>query len=416
MYAPTREQILDRWNNMPDILRDVSHSQTVFNEIDSIQKKYNLSDNKISSLGRLIRGVFYGLIHTEDLYKEIRDDLQVDPRLALEIYHEVDNKILSPFKKDIEENYVKSKLGTVKESEIIEPGQVSPQVVLKEKNPEIVDLKNQPSSSQPIKLKIEGTPSKPKEPEPVSLENIQINSSAQASKNFLSPSSVNNPNSSVNPVTQKQVGFNPNVPPTFAKPIINQENKINQQPASQPINMTNQPANSLNQTPNQSPQATPKQSFPEGPVILHKKEESQSIAQSQTIKNFAPSSFGGFFGSDMKSFGTAKPQNFVSSAKIEMPSQIKPISNQPVQKVPVVVKKYEEEPVKTVHFSNFKTTLDNQIKTNNLNNAFENSKTPVSNAPLNPQTNKFPLGNKPEDKINNNGGGMIDLGNLTIKK
>ncbi len=404
MISISKKIIGERWNALPDTLRDVVFSPLSNEAIDSIARDNHLSDIKSKKLSELCLYVLLGIINSEDLYKEIRDALQIDPRLALEIYHQVDKKIFESFKKEIEENYIKSKIGVIKESEIIEPTQVSSQVVLKEKNPEIVDLKSS-LSTEPVKLKIEGdiTSQKPKESAPISLDNLQANQSAQLPRgaSFANMNVVRlaTADTSFSQTNQSQKTFQAETGAISPKPQINQEVNLGQLSVGSKSNVS-QPTAS-------------KPTIPEGPVILHKKEESQSIAQSQTIKNFAPSSFGGFFGSDMKSFGTAKTQNFVSSAKIEMPSQIKPLSSdQPIQKIPVVVKKYEEEPVKTVHISNFKTSLDNNFKTDVASNVPDNSKTSTPITSFNQPSAKSSV----ENKNNDIGGGMVDLSNLTMRK
>lgn len=333
MYGPNRKQIVERWNLMPDILREAVTSSLLMDDLDAIQNNYHLSDAKTIQLSKLVRGVFYGLIHSEDLYKEIKDVLQIDPRLALEIYHEIDKKIFQSVKKDIEDNFIKFKLGAVKESEISRTEQVPSQVVLKG-GPEIINLKPETSSFgvTPTKIKIESaTLEKTKEPGPVSLGNIQSTTNSQ-------------------------------------------------QPTIKPTQFENKPEN---------------KTIPEGPFILHKMDEAQSVSGTQATSGYKQTSFGGYFGS-MKTVGTQKPQDTISSARIEMPFDLKPKEGDG-QKVPVVVKKYEAEPVKTVHISNFKTPLE---------------KTP--DGALKPITPPQPT--PISQKKPSNGDGMIDLLNLTIKK
>ena len=330
MYSPDKKQVIERWNAMPDILRDAINSSIFMDDLDAIEQNYHLSDSKVIQLSRLIRGVFYGLIHTEDLYKEIRDALGIDPRLALEIYHEIDNKVFQSVKKEIEDNYIRFRLGATKESEINQPKSTTSQVVLRE-GPEIVNLKPEtPVEVQSTKLKIEGVSAveKPKGPAPVSMGAIQ--------------KKVEVSNSTVTP----------------------------------PVQNTGQEKNAV----------------PQGPFILHKMEDVQSIAGAQATAPYKQTSFGGYFGS-MKTAGMQKPKESISSARVEMPFYQKP-KEADIQKVPVVVKKYEEEPSKTVHISDYKTPLE---------------KTP--DGKVVPMIAPQPLTQKKAEEE-----GVVDLLNLTIKK
>jgi len=318
---------------MPELLRDAMHSPITLNELDAIEQNFHLSGDKVNKMYQLVRGVFYGFVGFEDLYKEIRDGLKIDPRLALEIYHEIDKRVFESFRKEIEDNFIRFKVGAIKEGEVAQPS-VPSQVVLRE-GPETINLKPEISAEpQPMKLKVETMPiaEKSGEPAPVSLGGISA--AAGISK------------------TQ-----------TVA-------------PQSKPV-------------------APGDQVIPEAPFMLHKKEESQSVAQAQATSAYKQTSFGGFFGS-LKAAGMPKSQEPVSTARIEMPFDQKPLESG-AQKVPVVVKRYETEPVKTVHYSDLKTTLerkeDGSIK----------PVMPSKPAPVQPK--------KPET-----GGGMIDLTNLTLKK
>ena len=340
MYAPTKDQISERWDGMPDVLKDAMYSVLTRDEMDVLQKNFHLSDDKADELYRLVRGVFYGFIHTEDLYKEIRDSLQIDPRLALDIYHEIDKKIFDSFRKEIEDNFIRYKIGAIKESEVPQSKSVPAQVVLKE-GPEVINLKPESAVSEaPVKLKVEGV-QKPAEPAPMPIGQVGVKPEP------ITVISSSSPKPPVAPVAPQQ------------------------KPFAQPQPKTEAPGVS------------------EGPMIIHQKEESVSVSQTQAASPFRQNSFGGYMGS-FRSFSGQAPQAPISSAKIEMPSELKPISGQAEQKIPVVVKKYEEEPEKTIHYSDLTTPL-------------------VPKKEEKPQASSFatPKQQPPE--------GMIDLSSLTFK-
>jgi hypothetical protein len=341
MYKISSKNFSERWDTLPENLKDGVNSALNISIVEKIGTDRHLSDEKIYKLLDLTRGVFLGLINSEDFYKEIKDNLAIDPRLALEIYHEIDGKVFNQYKKTIEDNFISYKIKATKESEVIQPTFVAPRVVLKKEDPEIINLKTESENfSQPKKLKIETDLSTEKieGPAPVSLSGISIT-------------------------------------PTETLNITPATLKVSTQPTSQPT-------------------------VPEGPFMLHKREESQTVFQTQAAKVSGNSSFGGFLGSTMKSFGVQKPQNIASTAKIEMPFDQKASNDQETQKVPVVVKKYEQEEAKTIHYSPYKSPLekgaDGSIRT----------VTP----PILQQSLQQPKKSETKNE------GMIDLTNLTLNK
>ncbi len=352
MYQPTRQQVITQWEQMPDILREAMHSSLTIDEIDNIQTNFHLSDDKSNTLARLIRGVFYGLIHTEDLYKEIKDSLQIDPRLALDIYHEVDKKIFESFRKEIEDNFIRSKIGAIKESEVPKPKSVPAQVVLKE-GPEVINLKPESAVSEtPTKLKVEGV-QKPSEPAPMPIGQINIKPEP------ITVISSASPKPQFSPIAQQSK-------PPVAPVTPWQKPDVPSQPKAEPVGAT------------------------EGPMIIHQKEESISVSQTQAASPFRQNSFGGYMGS-FRSFSGQAPQAPVSSAKIEMPSGQKPVSGQTEQKIPVVIKKYEEEPAKTIHYSELKT-------------------------PVTPKKESMPQTSAPVVAKKQPPEGMVNLSDLTFRK
>jgi hypothetical protein len=333
MLVVTSEQIGERWDLIPDIIKDAAFSPLTDDSLEGIKSLYHLSDSKYDDLRYLCAIVFLGFLNVENLYKEIKDRLQIDPRLALEIYHELDKKIFESIRKEIEDNYIRFKIGAGRENQVEQAKPVTSQVVLRE-GPSIINLKPEvPAEAQSTKLKIEGvtTAEKPKESAPVSLGSIQ---------------------------------------PT----ANNLESKISVRPAEE-----------------KKPED---KTIPEGPFILHKIEGAQSVAGAQSNTPYKQASFGGYFGS-MKSAGMQKPQDSISTARVEMPFGPKAKEDGGQKVVPVVVKRYEQEPVKTVHISDFKTPLEKS-----------------SDGTIKPVATTQPISiKKPEI-----GGGMVDLTNLTIRK
>lgn len=299
------EQELDkRWDESPDDIREAVFSPFYNENLEKVCDGFHLIEDKRVVLRKLCFLTFLGVIHLEDFYKEVKESLGVDSRVALDIYHEVDKKIFEPLRKEIDANYLKFKIGVVNPENIQEQGTIPQRVVLKrQEGSAVINLKPETEKEEVVK-----------NPE-VGPIRIEIKSEA--------------PTSAPTPIPKPA-------------PIQPQQPKV--------------------ETPKPTTLTPTEASVEMGPVIIHKKEESQAISQTKTANAYKQASFGGYFGSFNKSQFTPKPQDTISRAQIETPLTKKPEETMGVagageRKIPVVVKKYEETP-KTVHYSNFKTDLN----------------------------------------------------------
>jgi hypothetical protein len=335
---PTRKQLEKRWQELPDILKDAMHSAMTLNEIENIEKNFHLSEERGDQLARLVRWVFYGFIHPENLFNEIKEALKIDSRIALDIYHQLDKNVFSLYKKEIEDNYIKHKIGAAKEAEIVSTQPLSAQVVLKE--PGAVNLKNQIETNlqtvsyqqPPVKIKIEED--KSLQSGPVLID--QISAKPESQDKSLENSAESEKSADLSSKSQE----------------ILDSNKISQQPSSL-----------------QS----------DGPLIIHQKEEVPSVAGVKAAATpFRLTSFGGYRGSfkslDLGRSLQQEPHEPLS-VKVEIPlsekgsgesnkvEASKASLNLGEQQVPISVKKYDQpansNEAKTVHYSNFKTPLQN---------------------------------------------------------
>lgn len=316
------EKVLNnRWDEAPEKIKEAVFSPFYNDIFDSIGTLFHLSENKLDILRQLIFFTFFGFIQIQDLYNEIKDSLGIDPRLALDIYHEIDKKIFESFRKDIEDFYIRNKIGIIKESQITQTGPIEPQIVLKN-GPEIINLKPEGVVETQTKKLVVQSPEQPKK---------------ESSTIFANP--VQNQNQ----LSQSQIGGG------SVAPILPQSSSTG---------------------------------F-DGPIIIHKKEEAQSVSQGNIANAYKQTSLGGFMGS-FGAIGAAKHKDQGSLAKVEMPFQIKNNLQSTEQKIPVVVKKYGEQ-VKTVHYSDLKTSLE-------------------------PKNNNSPKTEPPKEN------GFVNLNDLTINK
>lgn len=344
MNQLTLEEIMERWRSLPSILKEAMYSPITLSELETASRNFHLSEEKSEILEDLVKLVFLGFIHFDNLYKEIRDNLNIDSRLALDIFHYLDKKIFESLRKEIEDNYIKHKIGVVKESEVISPQPVDFQVVLKQGS-DVINLKDL-TLQEPVKIKVE----EEKEAQTlVKTQDQQIE--LKEEKTFQTqPSLSQEKEQSFKEDTKKDTSFQ----------------------------------------------------VSEGPVIIHQKEEIQSVAKTQSNIPFRQTSFGGYMGSFKSFLGSQRPQTPVSSAKIEIPfSQTSQKKEDGEQKVPLIVKKYENnQDARVVHYSNLKTPL-NSLETQSSN--------------VSPSSSKDSKNLSQEKTAKGNDEGVIDLTNLTFK-
>ncbi len=283
MYIPNAQHVLEHWSDTPELLRDAISSPTTLDTIDSIGKAHHLDENKQHIIERLSRGVFLGLIHLEDLHKELQGSLGIDGKLALEIYHELDKKILSSFRKNIEQNYLTQKSGETQEVEEMPKGDA--QVILKKEAPTTLNLRKKYG----VDAELGQAP-----PLKVSADTLKLSVKRDEKPGTPTPVSL--------PVTAQ---------PTPAQPAV------------------------------------------QGPVMLHKREEAESIVKKRPAAAYRQTSFGGFGGSFRTPFAK-KIKPSATKVEIEMPTNQKQ-EEEKVSKVPVSVKRYDQ--AKTVHYAALKTDV-----------------------------------------------------------
>ncbi|BCX15909.1 MAG: hypothetical protein KatS3mg098_138 [Candidatus Parcubacteria bacterium] len=307
MYYASQKEILERWKNIPEILKDAINSESLIGEIEKLSSNFGLNEDRLLNLLRIVRGVFLGFIHLQDLYKEIKESLNIDPRLALDIYHQLEQKIFSPFRKEIEEVYLKFQVGAIEPHQVEEPAVGPSQVILKKEEEDLtLNLKPTEAVSKPA------LEERPEEVKKVEAEEISKKDLAEPKPQIISSETIK-------PETQ----IEETKTATQAKEVSQEEKK-------------------------------PSAETQEGPVIIH--QEAESLTQSKATDKFRMISFGGFQGAFKNPPFSSKTQELSSQATIETPITLK---KEPEEKgkIPVVIKKYDSSPSKTVHISTFKTDL-----------------------------------------------------------
>jgi hypothetical protein len=105
MLQIPRQQILDRYDTLPESLKDAGFLPYNTLLIKKIGESNHLTEEKISTISQLVGYVLFGFIHPEDLAKEIRESLNLNPEIANSIADEIDRKIFNPIRTDLEKVY-----------------------------------------------------------------------------------------------------------------------------------------------------------------------------------------------------------------------------------------------------------------------------------------------------------------------
>lgn len=105
MITVLKEQVDERWDRLPEVLREVLASPAYGNIVWSAALANHLDDARAGVVARLAGFVVLGLMHPADLAREIEATLNLNPMVAASIAHELDQKIFSRFKIEIDAAY-----------------------------------------------------------------------------------------------------------------------------------------------------------------------------------------------------------------------------------------------------------------------------------------------------------------------
>ena len=105
MIQIPRQQILNRYDTLPESLKDAGFLPYNTLLIKKIGESNHLTGEKISTVSHLVGYVLFGFIHAEDLAEEIKNELNIAPEIANPIADEIDRKIFSLVRADLEKVY-----------------------------------------------------------------------------------------------------------------------------------------------------------------------------------------------------------------------------------------------------------------------------------------------------------------------
>lgn len=105
MIKISREEFIKRYDALPENLRQAILSDESVDMLWTIGGAHHLSEDRIGKVAGVIGYIILGLVHLEDLVKEIVIEVGVDRRLAEEIAREIKLKILNPLIPQLQQLY-----------------------------------------------------------------------------------------------------------------------------------------------------------------------------------------------------------------------------------------------------------------------------------------------------------------------
>lgn len=270
MKEISTEQKLNRWDVLPDLLKEALSSEENSRLVLETIRKEHVPEEKFPVVALIIGDIIFGFKHPEDLAKELEANLGIHKDLAVNIAVQIDRKIFLPVKGDLERVY----------------NPIAAEKVIGEQQKVGVAI------SDTIDLRITGNIVEEKGEE-------------------IKPEE-----------TGKEI----------EKPILSES----EQPISQEAKIESAATFNLKED-------------EEAPAIIHKEEEIKPISK---IK----SSLGGLFGIGrriMKEEQKSEPKSVIAKVEMGIPKEAKKEFEE------MEIARTEQPKFKIVHYSDFKTPLDN---------------------------------------------------------
>ncbi len=105
MINLSSNQALQRWDTLPQVLRDALYSEPNSEFVWKTADAEHIPEQKIYGVLRVAGYVLMGFIHPEDMAAELKDRLNVDPKVCASIAEAINQRIFTPIRQDIDKIY-----------------------------------------------------------------------------------------------------------------------------------------------------------------------------------------------------------------------------------------------------------------------------------------------------------------------
>lgn len=105
MNIPTKQQILKRWDTLPDEIREFSVADETTDKLDEIYARLNIPEDKGAIASKCVSRVLFGFNHLEDLSLDIEQSIHINPLHARELADAIKTGLLNPLRDELEKIY-----------------------------------------------------------------------------------------------------------------------------------------------------------------------------------------------------------------------------------------------------------------------------------------------------------------------
>jgi hypothetical protein len=98
MKTIPRTKMLERWDTLPENLREALVSDTTSDFIWKTCQKEFIPDEKIYDVAGIVSFVLFGFIHPEDVAEEIKNTLNIDARISNAVAEAINQRVFEPLR------------------------------------------------------------------------------------------------------------------------------------------------------------------------------------------------------------------------------------------------------------------------------------------------------------------------------
>lgn len=101
----TQGQFDKRWDELPEILRELLYSPEHAEIVQHVCENNHLSEDKTGTVLGIVGGVIMGFVHAQDLDHQISEHLDINTELARSIASDIKERVLKRFENEIEDAF-----------------------------------------------------------------------------------------------------------------------------------------------------------------------------------------------------------------------------------------------------------------------------------------------------------------------
>lgn len=117
-YPYTKEEIEEKFNKLPDDLKEALQSEKIIAKIYEIVEKFSFPEETMEKLLDICTNIFLGILPLEKVLENLKEDLNLSSEKAEEIFKNLNSEIFDKYKESLER--ISQENLEIKQKEIIE--------------------------------------------------------------------------------------------------------------------------------------------------------------------------------------------------------------------------------------------------------------------------------------------------------